>query len=862
MKTTHELLIADRLAPKYTKNTHFLLIFLGRSPTILRDDPSRLVSRLAVLAAFVLLPAIGRAQTSRPIVPTAPDSVATPALQAVRIRTIKKFYRQLLLKEKNVAAAVSHVGTAAILQAGVQGSIQSVLTATPSVNVYQENFGEGVPVITIRGVRNSELAQTLDGIPLQDLLYGGGGERTYGTLGSPVTLGQISGVDIYPGVAPPDRQGFATIGGTIAYTTKKPGLKESAEVFAGYGSYNTSKFGFELNTGAMGSSPDAPRALLRYSHLYTDGYIDNTNARYDSMLFSLVKPYDEGLDHLTATVIYNRGYGYQTNFPAPVTLSQEYGPQFNFSKNQAYATENDRFLTAILGDETYINPHLILKAKLFVLHNASTVEQEENPALVVSSYNPAFPYQITFGAPYYSYPAVGPGTNFYQPGYFTYDPVTTFGSDTAGLSAQNTLTHSTTIGFVPKANIFLPHNDITVGALIAKESGSQSQYFYGADPMPEINGYNSSEFGGGSQRTVYSMFVQDKINLLDDKLHIEPGADLTGVYTSNIVTEPVFHTASKLQNYSKIVEPYLGISYDLPNHMVAYASYGKGARFAPVSYYSTGAGPSTTTAPNPAIIHSYEVGLRYDTPRLYLNLDGFYQKVNDLFGLYLDYNDNLFQFSNDGVEQFKGIEASGKFRLTPHVELFGNASYNQANYLSSFDTQLTPYEGQFGYAFKGQPVTSVPAWLGNFGVTYTRGPWLTRFTGHYTGQQYTTFSFTGGDTQPIPGSNPPGTFALQTVPYANPIPGNPVQHFLLPGFLTLNAYAAYKIPVHFGRLRALKVSINAQNLLGLDYFSHFYGFVEEIASNTTASGYVNTSPYNAAYYGPPRSVFLDVSAKF
>lgn len=113
MKRTHKLLIADRVATKYKKNTHFLLIFLGWSQTIFRDDPARLVSRLAVLAVCVLLPAIGRAQTSGPIVPTAPDSVVTPALQAVRIRTIKKFYRQLLLKEKNVAAAVSHVGTAA-----------------------------------------------------------------------------------------------------------------------------------------------------------------------------------------------------------------------------------------------------------------------------------------------------------------------------------------------------------------------------------------------------------------------------------------------------------------------------------------------------------------------------------------------------------------------------------------------------------------------------------------------------------------------------------------------------------------------------------------------------------------------------
>ena len=815
-----------------------------------------------------------------PIIPGGP---ATPTAEAVHIAKIKKFYHALLLKEKNISNAVSEVTQKQIAAEGTQsGSIQSLLKQTPSVNEYQQNVGQGVPVLTVRGVRNSQLAQTLDGIPMQDLISGGQGAFLNNNVGSPITLGQISGTKIYPGIAPPDEQGFATVGGTIAYTTKKPTAKPYAEIFGGIGSFDTSHAGFEINTGNIGAGVDAPRALLRYNQAYTAGFPDGNSIRNGDLYFSAIKPYDEGLSHLSATIIFNRADGYIATAPVPVPLQQANSYSYNFPHSLTYTRENNKYLTAILGDSTYINPHMIVSGKLFMLRSSSefTSFQEGNSI----AYNPAFPYQVTFQVPYFSFGPLGPtavatgaatNPNAYKPGAFTYDPFTTFGSYTAGESAENDNVGatSTTIGFAPKVNLFYGVNNITIGGLAAKESsGGGVSYVYGTDPMPQQVGYNSADFGGGTQRTVYSMYVQDRIDLLNNTLHLLPGVTATGVYTSNITQFSIQNgLPSKKQNFGAVAEPYLGISYDLPDHFVAYASYGKSARFAPATDYTQGVVGSTTEAPNPEIVHLYEAGIRYDTPKLYLNFDTYYQKINDQFSFYTNYQTLQSTYANTGASQYAGYEMSGKYRLTHDIELFGNASYTRANYLNNFFAQDTPFEGQFGYVFKGEPVAGVPSWLGNFGVEYDHGPFSARLNEQYTGQQFITYDLPPqlpNSPAIVPGV-PNGALALATTPYVpnssanfgNSLGGYPPNgNFKLPGYLLTNIYLSYKLPLHgYGRIQSLKFSLNVKNLFGLHYYQHYYLAPAELPDN---GGFALTPTYAASFVGLPRSVFFDVTAKF
>ncbi len=796
---------------------------------------------------------------------TSSGNAQTDAIQAgttVNIDTVQKTYRELLLKEKNVASAVSEVGQAEIQSTGQLGSVQSLLKQTPSINSYQSGVGQNTPELTVRGVRYSELSTTLNGIPINDLLSGGQGGFLSNNIGNAVTVGQISSVNVYPGTAPVDVQGFGTNGGTIAYQTLKPTPKPFVEVTGGVGSFDFNEYGITVNTGAVPGT-DGLMALLRYDRQENNGFIQNTQSRYRDFSASFDKPYNDGTSHVTLDVLYNTGQGYLP--PSPVALDQiaANGFYYNLSHNETQFRQDNTFLTAILGDETYVNEHLILSGKLFFVGTDSKSSSSVNPNIITQNY----PYQPNFQVPFYFDGPIGPTANrtnipyiggtspYYKPGVFTYDPLINApaGSDPTnvdsyrnGESATVTYTATNTYGITPKANIFLPYNNITIGGLFTKEEQPEVGQYIGGPGLDfaQVPGYNSLVYpAGGANRTVYQGYAQDRIDLIHNTLHLEPGAAWEGVLTTNSVPLSVTRRPYMLQNYDKAFEPYLGGSYDLPYHTVIYASYGRSASFPQITNYRLGASGSTN-APHNTILHAYEAGIRYDTPRLYLNLDYFYQKTTSAVGFYANYLTSQFLYDNSGANQYRGVEASAQYRVTPALQVFGNGSYNDAQYLNNYAATTTPFNDQFGYAFKDTHLSTVPSWLFNVGASYEKGPISLRLWDQYTGPQYTTYNLSAD-----PNVQPNGQLQAATVTS----PG-----YRLPEFNTVNFLGSYTMPINSGYgLKSLKFTLNAQNIFNMHYFAYRY-----LSNFSYAGSYANNTYYTNALAGPPASVIFNVTARF
>jgi iron complex outermembrane receptor protein len=799
-----------------------------------------------------------RAQTATPV--TVPDSSGAPLpvivpgqgtpedLNAYQIQKVKILYQKLLLKEKDIANAVTEIKPKDIEAANpTTGSIQTLLSQTPSVVAYAQGPGQSATTLAIRGIKNDELAETLDGVPLSDLLNGSG-DYLSNNVGSPVTLNEIDGVNVYPGVAPPDHQGFGTVGGTIAYTTKQPTDERSAEIEGGFGSFDTQHFGFVLNTGDIGSGPDAPKALMLYDQSQTAGFVSNTPAQYHDFMLNVVKPYDDGLSKLGLVIIFNQGKGTIQTTPTPTALIDQYKYTYNFPRDLGFYNQTGQDLTTILSDETYINQYLLFSGSLYYLHQTSTTDSYASPLTTEGGY----PYTTNVQADYDFFGCVGPGSIFYSPGYFTYDPTTSFPDCASGESSQYSTQHNNSIGITPKLTIFLPNNTITIGALVSKESGASGsgvsdEFIYG-DTAAQQNqdiGYNSFIFGGGAQRSAYVVYAQDKIDLLDDHLHILPGARVTAAYTSNI-QQVVYgvYGPGKYQNFSKIGEPYLGISYDLPDHLVAYGSYGKGSLFAPANYYSQGLSglPGTTNNPKPEILHVFEGGLRYDTPRLYLNVDYYYQKIDDAFSFYDNYLIDQEYYANTQALLYRGEEMSAEFRVTPTLSIYGNASHINTDYLKTGAAFVTLQQDQYGYAFKGTPVSNVPDWTANFGVDYDSGPYSARLSAQYTGREYETYDLVA--------------YPLET----NPLNGATVTNtaILNPANFLVNLLLSYDVPLPASsRIKNLNVTLNMENILDEHYYVYRY------SSDTASAGvYSINPPFDSGLIGPPRSFTVDLSAKF
>ncbi|WP_414039633.1 TonB-dependent receptor [Acidithiobacillus sp. M4-SHS-6] len=794
---------------------------------------------LLVATMFALYPALSSAAVAATTDTTSVSSSAKPE-KVIKLKEIKKKYERLLVGERNIASAMSVIGPTQIKHASSAESIYSLLKQTPSVNEYQQNIGPGTPVLTVRGVRMTQLAQTLDGIPMTDLLSGGQGAYLNNNVGTIISNGQISGIHVYPGVAPPDRGGFATVGGTVSYTTKTPPKKRYADIFTKVGSFSTDTYGFDASSGKIPGT-DGLRIYTRLSQTQTNGYIQNTPARYTDFLFTAIKPYDYGLSKVTGTVIYNTAHGYIISAPNAVAQLDKHGIFYNYPLSEASTFQRNRYLTAILGDSTYINSHLVIGAKAFFIHKHSYLAGYLDPKYI----SPEYPYQVNFNNPYSGYGPLPPTSA--APGVIphTYDPVAVFGSYHAGEAAQINYGGSNTIGIAPKINIFLPHNDITIGGLVAQQTAGPGggDYFYGTLNMPEIYGYNSyGDPAGKAQRTVYSGYVSDKINLINNKLHIEPGVTLTGVSTSNYVPANLYGTPPHpytLSNYDKEVLPYLGLSYDITHKIIAYASYGKGARFAPVDDYILGPSGSTTVAPGPETVNAYEAGLRYVGKHLYLNFDGYLQNMHGMFSFYTNYLTGFSQYANIGEEQMKGFELAGKYEINPEWTVSGHVSYTNAQYMNSFSANVTPFEGQYGYVFAGDPLASVPNWLAGLRIGYHRHNFHAALIESYTGPQVTTYDLPPTESNPL----------LQDATTPNP------DVKLAPYFLT-NLQASYKVPIHQDHLSSVTVSLNIDNLLDNHYYLHYYQAYKEYAFAGVGQ------PYAEAYPGMPRFIEVGLSGRF
>jgi iron complex outermembrane receptor protein len=799
--------------------------------------------------------------------------------------------RRRLLKEKNSPSASTELGEKQVAQEGVVGSTSTLLRQAPSVYVYQTGPGENAPVLSIRGTRGLEIAATLDDVPMQDLLNGG----TTGYLGNRFTLDQIDGVTIYPGVAYPDKNTFGTIGGTIAYTSQRSGPDFALDVTGSVASFGTYAEGFTLQSGAvdspLGTGDNAARVLLSYQNLQSAGYVDYTPARYNTMEFAFDKPYDDGLSKFQATVLFNTGSGALQSEPTPGPLLDAYGRFNNYSPGQLFEHEQNSYLTVYAKNDTYINDSINAGVSVFYRNSDNAYQNWENPEIANNGAPPNVYPAVTVPINYF-YPdqfGIGPG-GYYVPGHFTYNPNSFLndakncpadvnygpGQSVCGLTAQAGASHTDSYGIQPRLEFLLPQNTIKIGGLIAKETApTPTSYIWGSPNVPQINGFNQFQpngYGGGSQRTIYLAYAQDKIDVFGNTLHLTPGGTIEGTYSSNRATDfAIVGAASdaypdgvvnyipsyKLHKFDRDALPFFNASYDLDKIAPAaagtsfYASFGTSALFAPTNDF----GPTTTGGvPYASIVHMYEGGVRYDTSNLLLSLDYFYQKVDRDFGYFAGSGTTSGQnfYGNSGQREFKGVESAATWQVTPHWQIFANGSYLLAKYLVTQPSFSTIGEDQYGLALKGTPISGVPKFLANFGVDYeTKQVWLdgdsfsARLSGQYTGQQYSTYDLS----------------AFQIVP---PYPPDQTQgdtvtdlHHQLPEFAVFNLLMNYTLPLPSAAIaKSVKFELNIQNIFDERYFQYYYSQIAPTNGEYTSAPYLDGLP------GEPFSTTFTMTARF
>ena len=157
------------------------------------------------------------------------------------------------------------------------GSVNNLLELMPSmVTTSDAGTGLGYTDMRIRGIDQTRINVTLNGVTVNDAESQGSWLVNLPDMGSYIEELQVqSGANTQPGAI--------SFGSRINFRTRNIPNKPFAEVNSGYGSFNTWHNTVSAGTGLIGKRFSA---LASFSDIRSDGFIDRSSARLNSVFFT------------------------------------------------------------------------------------------------------------------------------------------------------------------------------------------------------------------------------------------------------------------------------------------------------------------------------------------------------------------------------------------------------------------------------------------------------------------------------------------------------------------------------------------------------------------------------------------------
>jgi outer membrane receptor protein involved in Fe transport len=651
--------------------------------------------------------------------------------------------------------------------------------------------------ITFRSFNSAQFSQTYDGISLNDVFNGGATNEASAKNNILIIPNDFEDVDLYRGINNPATNSYNSLAGTINYAPRQPTDGFGGEVATSYGSFHTFEYHATLNTGKI----DGVSQMFSFDRGNSSGWLDNNKDRNNNLYYAFNA--DTGsTGKVYGNFIFDQNTG-DIPYDEPLALISKYGRDFQVPTsiyNEPVQSTDDM---AILGTTQQLNDSTILDVKGFFGTDDFSRTSYSNPA-----------YQAT---------------GYYIPNkdILKNEPYTYYGYT------------GNTIGLEPSLTIALPDNTVKVGGDLTSGHLHSREYFGATEDFTQIQGdpyapkgyvKGNTDFNEHDDRTLYSLYIQDEIDLLDNKLKITPGLKYLHASTSNVDADSYsveVEPNARDSDTSYFTSPTLGASYEFLPNTVLYAAYGQNIEFPTISafYGSLGEGSGyNQSAPvnlQPENVIDYEAGLRYSNPAIGFNgALGLYKEdfTNTFISVQDPNNTALTETVNGGASEHKGIElqATQDFGEAYVDQMdagdftgYFNYAYSNAYYTGAFKVSTVGENGAASGATvtKGTPVALVPQDTVNFGGTWGLDGWLSTADARYVTSQFVSES--GGATS-----------ALRE-----------------PAYFTLNLGISKTIPVRLGIFNAIKFQLNADNVLNRTYLSYAYA-----ENYSTPSG---TGPYNA-----------------
>ena len=331
-----------------------------------------------------------------------------------------------------------------------------------------------------------------------------------------------------------------------------------------------------------------------------------------------------------------------------------------------------------------------------------------------------------------------------------------------------------------------------------------------------------------------SLFAQDNLNLLQDKLNVQVGARYSGIDRNftNLPSQssPATYTLDK--SYSDLL-PSLGLRYQLDQADSMFFNVAKNFK-APgnFSYFNlisggkfvngvyTG-GTMRDVPVNKETSVNYDLGYRYTSDALTFSSTVFYVDYKNRIASAYNQDTQTNTDYNVGSVNSKGFELESGYSITKNLSAYASLSYIKTH----MDNDL-PFSATAILPTAGKEMPDTPNWLSGLSLQYTEGNWFVFGQGKYTGKRYTTL----------------------------------VNDDSIGGYVSANAGGGYKFESSTW-IKNPTLKFNVNNMFDRKYLSLSSGSGSQFTTNAVA---VNGIAANAPsfYISPPRTFSLTLVADF
>jgi iron complex outermembrane receptor protein len=236
--------------------------------------------RRALVVSLLSLSALAPAAAQTP----APTPTPTPTPKPNRLT--EEIVVQGVRAEEHTPVTKTDLGRDAIDLVNRGQEMPFLLAATPSVNVQSDSgAAAGYAYFNVRGISQTRLNITLDGVPLQDpedqALY-------FSNFGDFASV--VDSVQVQRGVGT-STVGGASYGGSLNFLSVSPASKPTLEAQAGGGSWGTGHGSLALHSGLLGRYALFARASAQTS----DGFREHSGAEQRTLYYGATRQDEHSL---------------------------------------------------------------------------------------------------------------------------------------------------------------------------------------------------------------------------------------------------------------------------------------------------------------------------------------------------------------------------------------------------------------------------------------------------------------------------------------------------------------------------------------------------------------------------------------